>query len=276
MFVQIDESHYQRMRPLFKGLEHNLVIESVMEGNTCGFIYADDAYTPSAALLWNRQEAMFLAGDPSASQVLPGLHSLIHNVIVTEARQRYIPLLSLQVQPDEWETNLPGILEGLQYEKTYRRLYLLKQMGFNYRYGLMPGYSILRIDEKLLEGDLVNRDQVLGWIESFWPSTQAFMERGFGFCVIGRYAVASWCLSVFHSGNRFELGVATDEAYRNHGFASLAAAACLEYCLNNDLVPEWHCWEDNTPSVKVAEKIGLEQRLSYPAYRFKTGLTYHD
>jgi RimJ/RimL family protein N-acetyltransferase len=275
VFSQIDENEYQRIRPLFSGLDHNLVIDSIMDGNTCGCLYANDPYSPTAALLWNRQEALFLAGDPGAPLVLEGLHGLLKDVIIPNARQRYIPLLSLQVQPDEWEPHLASLLEGLQLEKAYRRLYLLKQIGLNYRSGLMPGYNLQRIDEKLLDSDLVNREQVLGWIDSFWPSTTSFLEQGFGFCISGRYAIASWCLSVFTSGNRYELGVATDEAYRNHGFASLTAAACLEYCLLNELVPEWHCWEDNTSSIKVAEKIGLEQRMSYPAFRFKTGLAYH-
>ena len=121
---------------------------------------------------------------------------------------------------------------------------------------------------------LFNRDQVLGWIESFWPSLEVFLERGFGYCVANRYAITSWCLSVFTAANRFELGVATGEGYRRQGHASLATAACLEHCLLNDLVPEWHCWEDNLASVKLAEKVGFEQRLSYPAYRFHTGLVY--
>jgi GNAT superfamily N-acetyltransferase len=237
-----------------------------------GCLYADDVGSASTSLLWNRQEALYLGGDPSTPGVLEGLQGLFHETILPEARRRFIPLLSLQVSTLNWEQSLAKIFKDYQIEKTTRNLYLLKSGRVEYDGGLLPGYSIQRIDADLLDSDLLNREQVCMWIESFWPSTEDFLKRGFGFCVLGRYAIASWCLSVFSSGNRFELGVATDEVYRNHGFASAAAASCLGHCLMNGLVPEWHCWEDNHPSVKVAEKIGLVHSLSYPAFRIKTGL----
>ena len=270
MFHQISHERYHHLRFLFSELEHNLAIASIMEGNSLGCLYADSPDSAAAALLWNRQEALYLAGDPNGPGLVEALKNLFQETILPEARRRHIPLLSLQVHPTGWEMHLPSILEGCQIEKTSRRLYLLQKGSIEYSYALPPAYSLQRIDAGLLESDLVNREQVQIWIESFWPSTSAFLERGFGYCVVGRYAIASWCLSVFTSGRRYELGVATDEAYRNHGFASVAAVSCLEYCLNNGLVPEWHCWEDNFPSVNVAEKIGLQQSLSYPAFRFTT------
>jgi RimJ/RimL family protein N-acetyltransferase len=272
MFQLANEQIYPRLRHLFGGLDHNLAIASILEGNTLGCIFVDEHEAARTALLWNRQEALYLAGDPTGPGVLDGLHSVIQETILPDARRRYIPLLSLQTCPAEWESYLPRILDGCQIEKANRSLYLLKQDHLEFSYSLQPGYTIQRIDANLLESDLVNRNQVQMWIESFWPSTGAFLEHGFGFCVVGRYAVASWCLSVFTSGSRYELGVATDEAYRNHGFAGIVAASCLDHCLENGFVPEWHCWEDNYPSVKVAEKIGLQLSMTYPAYRFTSCL----
>jgi RimJ/RimL family protein N-acetyltransferase len=265
------------VQPLFSALEHNLVIYSVIAGNTPGLVYVDNPQEPRLALLWNRQDALMLAGlagtDTDAGLIY-GIGHLLKRAILPGARQRYIPQLCLQWHPPEWETHLPELLAGWQPEKTYRRLYLLKQIGFNYRQNLQPGYAIERISQQLLQSDLLNREQVLGWIESFWASTADFLERGFGYCLVNRYAITSWSLSVFTSDNRFELGVATGEDFRRQSHASLASAACLEHCLQNELIPEWHCWEDNLPSVRLAEKVGFEQRLSYPAYRIHTGLVY--
>ena len=277
MFTKLTTDAYAGAQPLFAALGHNLLIDSVMDGNTPGLVYVDQPGKPRLALLWNRQDALILAGIPGTSTDpahIRDVGQLLQRVILPDARQRYIPQLSMQWHPTEWEAHLPGLLAGWHPEKAYRRFYLLKQIGFNYRHGLMPGHSIERISQQLLQSDLLNREQVLGWIESFWPSSAVFLERGFGYCVANRYAITSWCLTVFTSANRFELGVATGESYRQQGHASLAVAACLEHCLLNELVPEWHCWEDNLPSVKLAEKVGFEQRMSYPAYRFHTGLVY--
>jgi RimJ/RimL family protein N-acetyltransferase len=268
---------YPRIRPLFTALNYNLLIDSVLDGNTPGLVYVDQPKEPRLALLWTRQDALILAGIPGTSidsTLRHELNKLLEQTILPDARQRYIPQLSIQWYPSEWDAHLPELLANWRPEKAYRRLYLLKQIGFNFRRGLLPGHSIDRISQQLLKSDLQNRDQVSGWIESFWPTTTVFLERGFGYCVVNRYAITSWCLTVFTSANRFELGVATGEDYRQQGHASLATVACIEHCLQNDLIPEWHCWEDNLPSVKLAEKVGFEQCLSYPAYRFNTGLVY--
>jgi RimJ/RimL family protein N-acetyltransferase len=196
-------------------------------------------------------------------------------VILPDARQRYIPQLCLQWYPPDWESPLLDILANRQPEKAYRHLYLLKKIKFDYHQKLLPDHSVEPINQHILHRKLLNHKQVLGWIESFWPSSTDFIEKGFGFCVINHQAITSWCLSVFARNKRFELGVATAEEYRRQGYASLAAAACLEHCLLKDLVPEWHCWEDNLPSVKLDEKIGFKQSLSYPAFRIKTGYKGH-
>ena len=275
--IELSAEYYQRVRPLFNPLGFNLAINSVLAGNTPGQVFADDPAEPHLALLWNRQDALFLAGlpglDPDISQ-LQWVEEVIRRTIIPDARQRYIPHLSIQWFPVDLQTRLPDVLTDWQPEKAYRRLYLYKQIGVDYRHGLLPGYTVERISQRTLQSDLLNRDQVLGWIESFWASPEIFLERGFGYCVFTNDVITSWCLTVFNYGNRFELGVATAERYRQQGLASLAVALCLEYCLLNDLIPEWHCWENNIPSIKLAEKVGFEQRLSYPAYQLQTGLTY--
>jgi RimJ/RimL family protein N-acetyltransferase len=277
MFTKLSVDAYSSVHPLFAELDYNLLIDSVISGNTPGVVFVDQPSQPEVALLWNRQDALILAGIPNASvdlNIVREIGRLLQRVILPDARKRYIPQLSLQWHPGEWEIHLPEILARWHPEKAYRRLYLLKQIGFNYRHNLMPGHSIERISPQLLQSDLLNREQVLGWIESFWPSNAVFLERGFGYCVVTRYAITSWCLSVFTNSNRFELGVATEEAFRQQGHASLAVAACLEHCLLNNLIPEWHCWEDNLPSIRLAEKVGFKQGMSYPTYRFQTGLVY--
>lgn len=275
--IELSAGNFQRVRPLFNPLGFNLAVDSVLAGNTPGQVFADDPVEPHLGLLWNRQDALFLAVHPGMEidiSLVQRLEEVFRRTIIPDARQRYIPHLSLQWFPIEWQNMLQDVLMVWRPEKAYRRLYLYKQIGVDFRHGLLPGYTVERINQRTLQSDLLNRDQVLGWIESFWASPDIFLERGFGYCVTTNDAITSWCLSVFNYQNRFELGVATAEQFRQLGLASLAVASCLEYCLLNDLIPEWHCWENNIPSIKLAEKVGFEQRLSYPAYQLQTGLIY--
>ena len=72
--------------PLFKGLRYKLVVDSVLDGNTLGAVYAADSRRPSVALLWNRQDALLLAGDPNTGTFNAGLNRLLRERIVPAAR----------------------------------------------------------------------------------------------------------------------------------------------------------------------------------------------
>jgi RimJ/RimL family protein N-acetyltransferase len=114
---------------------------------------------------------------------------------------------------------------------------------------------------------MTNLDQVVGWVDSFWRSHAAFTQTGVGFCVTREQTITAWCLTVFASERQRELGVATVPQFRSQGFATLAAAATLEYCMTQGWTPHWHCWEDNIASQRVAEKLGFEQPKQYSVYR---------
>ena len=270
MIQRLEESEYARIRPLFDGLRYNLVIDSVIDGNTQAWVYTDDVHDPRTAFMWNRQDAMLLAGDVDNDAFNRALDRLITEEIIPDARERYIPHLSLHYFPQAWESKAGVILRGKHAVKARRRFYTLADLKVDWRAGLRPGYTMQRMDDGLLaRNDLKNIDQVLGWILSFWHSTRDFTSTGFGFCLIQGEAILSWCLSVFASENEFELGLATDAAYRNQGLATLTASACIDHCISHQLTPLWHCWGDNLPSIAVAEKVGFEKAFEYTVYRFE-------
>jgi hypothetical protein len=129
MFTKLSADAYLSVRPLFAELDYNLLIDSVISGNTPGVVFVDQPSQPEVALLWNRQDALILAGIPNASvdlNIVREIGRLLQRVILPDARKRYIPQLSLQWHPGEWEIHLPEILARWHPEKAYRRLYLLE------------------------------------------------------------------------------------------------------------------------------------------------------
>ena len=66
---QLDLHQYDRVRPLFANLRDNLVVDSVLDGHTPGWVYAGDADAPRVAWLWNRMDAMLVAGVHPARRV---------------------------------------------------------------------------------------------------------------------------------------------------------------------------------------------------------------
>ncbi|MGC9357147.1 MAG: GNAT family N-acetyltransferase [Anaerolineae bacterium] len=270
MIFELDKSRYDLVRPLFAGLRYNLVIDSVLDGNTIGQVYVDDLAAPGAVLLWNRQDALLLAGAALDSAFNHELGELITEIIVPDARSRYIPELSLFYQPEAWEDKIDVILPGLQLHKAKRRLYVLDKLKIDWRPALPPGHEMRRMDGVLLSSNrLDNLHQVLGWVRSFWPTHQAFVENGFGYCLVHEGTIVSWCLSVYNSGDDYELGLATAIDYRRRGYATLVAAACIEHCKTQNWTPHWHCWDANIGSIRVAERVGFKDAMHYTVYRFE-------
>lgn len=269
MIVQLSTEQYERVRPVFADLRYNLVIDSALDGNTPVWLYADDLQHPQTAWMWNRQDAMLLAGRSDNDAFNQALGQLITQQVIPDATARWIPQLALHYAPPAWERQQDVILADKAAVKAGRRFYTLERLQVDWRDGMPPGYEMVRVDESFLKhSHFHNLPQVLGWVRSFWPSVRHFTRTGFGFCVLHGDTIVSWCLSVYASGNNFELGVATAAEHRNQGFATRAAAACVELCVEKGLIPHWHCWDDNAPSIAVAEKLGFARPVGYQVYRF--------
>ena len=62
-----------------------------------------------------------------------------------------------------------------------------------------------------------------------------------------------------------EVGVTTAEPYRGQGFATLACARLIEMCEEQGNRTWWDCAKQNTPSVRLARKLGYRDE---PEYRY--------
>ena len=62
-----------------------------------------------------------------------------------------------------------------------------------------------------------------------------------------------------------DIGVSTDERWRERGFATAAASIVARRVQETGRTPVWSCGEDNMASLGVARKLGFEEvsRLVY-------------
>ena len=265
----LGRDQYERVRPLFAELRYNLVVDSILDGHTPAWVYADDAAQPHTAWLWNRMDAMLLAGDAGNKDTSRSLAALIHHRVIPDARQRYIPALSLHYHPAAWQQQVDVILAGLGPEQAPRRYYRFDRLRVDWRPRLPPGAEMRPIDGELLAaGHLANVDSLRGWVFSFWPTPGDLVRSGLGRCLVQGEEILSWCLTVYASGRERELGVATVPAHRGLGLATLTAAACIEACLERGFRPHWHCWEENEASIALAGKLGFVEPVRYDVFRF--------
>lgn len=267
---RLDPNAYQLVRPLFKELRTNLVVDSIIDGNTPAWVYVDRVDSPRTALMWDLQGEMFVAGDASCAATHKALGDLIVTAVLPNARPRGIPSLALFYDTPAWETRLDILLPGLKPEKAARRRYTFTRPKLDWRTVLPAGSEMHLLDRDwLARQDLPNMEHLIGWVDSFWHTRQDFLRASLGAFMLHDGIVASWCLGVFASGKHVELGLATVPEYRKQGYATAAAARCLAFCDQNGLTPHWHCWEDNVASWRIAQKVGFDHPASYTVYQVK-------
>jgi len=264
-FNQISPPQYSTVLPLFAPLDFNLVIRSVVEGNTPAWVYADDPSHPRTALIWNRMDAILIAGEAGAADCA-WVREVILNQIVPNARERWIPGFALSTAP-AWEPLIPSLLGELSPEPAGRLSYRLTAPAFNTLPPLPDGFELRRIDIEILSSRLAQLEEMRGWIDSFWATPAEFLRTGYGYCAVTGDTVAAWCLTVFAAGSERELGLATVPGFRQRGLATCVAASCIRHGLDQNQRIHWHCFQENRPSALIAEKLGFQLERTYSVYR---------
>ena len=270
MIAKLEESQYMRIQPLFHELRYNLLIDSILDGNNRASVYADNPAKPKSALIWNKQEALLVAGEVTNDAFNNDLRTVVLEEITPDGRLHDVPELVWQYHPKSWNKILSQTFSTLEGSRGLRRYYNFDRPRFNWRNRLPDGHRILPINEALLENSgLGSIHQVAGWIESFWLTREDFFNRSFGYCLVTKDEILSWCLSVYTSGKDYELRLATNPTHKDKGFDTLVAAACVEHCSQRDFTPHWHCWNEDQAAIAVAEQVGFENPVKYPVYRMK-------
>jgi len=126
---------------------------------------------------------------------------------------------------------------------------------------LPSGYSLKRIDSD-------NFIELAGFnlsIETkFWKSQDDFLKNGFGFTVNNESGVpVSICYSACIANKTAEIDVATLPHHQKMGLAKLVVGRFVQHCLENDIIANWDCFEDNHGSLKTAESIGFKRISIY-------------
>lgn len=267
----LPKERYPEARPMFGGYDHQLIVASVLEGNTRGEIYVDDMENPKTAVLYGIGFEVLCAGDPNHISLHRELPDLLANRLMPSARSYGMPALNVYFPSEAWEKALHKALsDRFQLAAVKKRFYTFESDGGLSHMEMPTAPGLTRIDDRLLNDEtLRNRDALLQWVGLSWLSLDDFARKGIGYCIVEEGTIASWCLSVFASGNRLELALYTDESFRNKGCAKKVSAACVARCLADGCVPLWTCDDDNLPSIRVAEALGFRRTLDYHVLQIK-------
>lgn len=255
---RIRPNENQKLRPVFADLAKiHLNVTAVLNGTCPGEVYVDNMTNPRTAYLISG-DGYYLAGAADNQAFNTALNTAL-------PRDRYFVLFC---DPEQWAGVLDSVLKDTYAIRATRRYYTLLQIRITDWHERIPeGFSMEQITAEFLTKNLKNMDGVVGWIHDGWHSVDAFLEQGFGYCMVHGDDIASWSLVDYTNGDRCEMGINTDWRHRRQGLGTLTATANAAHAASRGFATiGWHCWDNNVGSIGVAEKVGFRRAADYDIF----------
>lgn len=265
---QLATTDFSHLCPLFQGAYLTLMINSMIAGSSTGLAWVDDPVQPRSALVWDNAYIFYLAGQADNVGFNQQLGQLFLTELAPTARARGIDGFKILYSSTDWVSHLDTIFPTLPLTQHPRVVYSLGALPLPaWRNKVPTGFAMRAIDQAMLtDSTLGNLPDLIEEIDMCWPSQARFLADGFGYCLVGNGEIICRCTAEYASPGKCGIGIATAEAYRRQGFASLTASAFIEHCIAQQIVPYWDAWQRNTASVATAETIGLHKLQEYTVH----------
>ncbi|HDP77645.1 MAG TPA: GNAT family N-acetyltransferase [Mesotoga infera] len=264
----VEPEKLQGIETIAEELGQNLMSLSVTELYTKGIVYVDNPEEPNIYVIWNCCDSILVGGRIEDNLLIP-LRDLFSKTLMTLARGFGIPHLNFYSAPVMYE-RLGNILIGLGSRQVRRSLFQMRSSKDMKSGNCNNDNAPRRITRELLEMELTNTKALEGWIYSFWKDEESFLRNSGGYAVVRKGTILSWCIGVYRSADRIEVGLETVEESRNQGFGMAVSRACINEFLSNGLTVDWHCDSANSPSLSIARKLGFKEILEYSIYQIDT------
>ena len=265
--LRITDFDKKTLLPFFKPLEFTIAVEALIEETSEGSLWLDDPAHPSIGLLWDFADGVYLVSKEFSESLRQTIQNLFQKEIIPETEKRSeSPILVLYASPSQWTDYIPSIFPSgwtispetaCFYERPVSR-----PDPMNSSDSLPVPFIGQPVDSKLFTSSRLKfLPDLLEEVESDWGSLEKFLSRGYGYCVIDEKAnsLASWGVIGNIARSCAELGIDTMEEYRPKGFATYVTNQMISISSRKKLTPHWYCFQNNTASVKLAEKLGFQK-----------------
>ena len=263
--IELNKADFPSILPLVTNSNQAVIPLSITQGINPGRIFVDQKENPAIVLIWTTVGYYFLFGDP-ASANLSQISQIISEIFVPASQDMGETGFILIPSRDDWKPFIASILSGQEVIEIFRMPHSLDKQQFLQTMEKLPnlpkGFEIREIDT-----DLAKRIGIL----ASWATIEDFLNNGVGFAIMKDDQLAAYCYSVFLSEDAIEIDVYTNENFRKLGLAKVVSSTLIDYCLENGKKPNWECFWNNSPSLRLAEKLGYSAKKEYPVYFWEMG-----
>jgi hypothetical protein len=261
------------IEPIKKVTINNLFARWIIEGHIPGKVYVDNAKSPETFYVIHPYGMSLLFGKTTNADFNEKFRKYALNLYGERDKFEW-----MQAFPKDWDPVLNKLFKDhliRNSENIFNReegiIELNTRINFKFSYQKYidkkrelndPSCRILRTTGKFFE-DM--RGSVVP--AYFWKNAEHFIEKGVGYSLFYKGELASTAYSAFVLDNKLELGIETIEKFRGSGYAYHTCCALIDHCIENGIEPVWACKLENTPSFRLAQKLGFERCAEIPYYR---------
>ena len=226
----------------FEGYNDNIpVIFSTLEGQYQGVIYCDDE--EEIAILVTKFDFIFLGGNIESERAEDIINDIIFNELVHKQQRKEIIAFG---QNEKWNSVLSKVFQGHHGVCDLRKCYKLIRNKFN---------NIC--NEIKLDNDRVvvnyehENDSTIDY-----PVSRVYKDN----------VNVSFCSAFMLARSFAEIDVATEEGFRQKGYAKVGAIALMKELVRQGIEPCWCTWPYRFESQALAQSIGFELDKEVHAY----------
>ena len=257
--LELNKKDYCKVHESVMSIPFNILMaRSVVLGHSDGRIFVDSPDKPKSFYIVHSYGMTYLCGY-AGNEIFNGdLFDYFTGKSHTRKRDEW-----LQAFPRDWDNVIGGLVnEGLairysrlNFKFDADRFYERYNKADKYQYDVIPTPIDMLFE---ISGTVVPKD--------YWKSPEQFYQTAKAFTVIVEGKPVSTAFTSARHDDKLEIGIETNMDYQGKGFAYLACAKLIEYCLDNELEPIWSCRLENIGSVSLAKKLGFEETLRMPYY----------
>jgi GNAT superfamily N-acetyltransferase len=219
----------------------------VLDGELPGRVFTDNPEHPTWVVMQEQVfGTLYLGGEPDATTV----HGLIDDL-----RADGEVMIGFWLDDSHTSTLLPQPeYEGSVLDYNDRP----RGEGLDVLADVPEGCELRRVDRALFER-LTDRDFTL----RVFGSAEAALEKGIGLCLMRGDLLVCETFAGPPIRGKIEVGVSTHPDYRGRDYATFTCNRLVEACEAMGYDTYWNCNAQNTPSVKLARKLGYRREQPY-------------
>ncbi len=258
MFEVVEKKNYGNYKGIF-GKHKSVSIFNYAFDNKLGKLELDNLDEPEYAK-YSFANFMFFTGKTDKNKAKKMFATFPPKVAIIVEDKDWYQLI------EDYFSSKKGIRFIQQERVNFSSDSLTKEHLDSLKKPLPEGYHMKKVTKEIVE----NISPSLKYhIQLFFGSDDSFLEKGVGFCILDSekpICMASSFIPIYKNKLEIEIDTEDDPKYRRKGFATAACIALLEFCLENNLTPEWDA--QNEASVGLAKKLGYTEKEKWKLFYY--------